>query len=144
MPYASPDEQRRYQREWLARRRNDWVAANGPCTDCGSCDELQVDHVDASMKVSHRIWSWSATRREVELAKCVVRCKACHIAKTMRNQEFTTHQVGEMNGHAKLTAADIPVIRASQLTTTALARQYNVNSGTISLIRRHLTWQHVA
>lgn len=143
MPYADQEEKRRYQREWLARRRAEWIDENGPCVDCGSTEELQVDHVDADLKVEHRVWSWSAKRREAELAKCVVRCEPCHLKKTLRNQEGVTHQAGETNGNAKLTESDIPDIRASDLTTTVLARMYGVNSGTISLIRRRITWRHV-
>lgn len=77
MPYADPDKQRAYQREWTARRRDEWLA-DRECVDCGSTDRLEVDHVDAAQKVSHRIWSWSNERRLAELAKCVVRCAGCH------------------------------------------------------------------
>lgn len=143
MPYTDQDEKRRYQREWLARRRSEWIEKNGPCIDCGSTEDLQVDHVDASTKVSHRVWSWSAERRKAELAKCVVRCERCHLKKTLRNQEGVTHQSGETNGNAKLTESDIPDIRTSKLTTTELALLYRVNSGTISLVRRRITWRHV-
>lgn len=82
MSYANPDRQREYGRQWVAARREAWLKTNGPCKRCGSCERLQVDHVDPSKKVSHRIWSWSALRREAELAKCQVLCEACHIGKT--------------------------------------------------------------
>lgn len=68
--------------EVLKRRRTDWLKKNGPCTQCASWDELEVDHKDPSIKVSHRIWSWAARRREEELKKCQPLCKKCHAAKT--------------------------------------------------------------
>ena len=58
--------------------------ANGPCVKCGcwDLDQLEVDHIDPNTKVSHRVWSWSKERRENELAKCQVLCRACHLTKT--------------------------------------------------------------
>lgn len=76
------DYHREYMRQWIAKRRADWIALNGPCAECGSSDSLQVDHVDPATKLSHRVWSWAAERREGELAKCQVLCEPCHVAKT--------------------------------------------------------------
>lgn len=87
MPYADPERQKAYQREWMAARRRNWLKAHGPCIDCGTWEDLQVDHVDARTKISHRVWSWSASRRETELAKCVVRCQQCHVRKTFVSYE---------------------------------------------------------
>jgi 5-methylcytosine-specific restriction endonuclease McrA len=95
MPYADPEAQRAYQREWVKRRREDWISENGPCIDCSSWEGLTVDHVDASEKVSHRVWSWSKARRDAELAKCVVRCEPCHQTKTTASGEKAR---GEQHG----------------------------------------------
>lgn len=81
MPCRTREEQRAYQRAWLARRRKAWLEANGPCARCGSRENLEVDHIDRTQKVSHHIWSWSAVRRDAELAKCQVLCQSCHIQK---------------------------------------------------------------
>ena len=82
-PYKDPARQRAYQAAWIKRRREAWLAENGPCVRCGSSEGLvEVDHVDPSEKVSHRIWSGSAKRRESELAKCQVLCGACHLEKS--------------------------------------------------------------
>lgn len=70
MPMRTKEEQREYQRLWIKRRRDAWFAENGPCAECGSWDNLRLDHVDASQKVSHNVWSWTEVRRLVELAKC--------------------------------------------------------------------------
>lgn len=82
MPYKDPKRQSEYQMKWGRRRREEWFAANGPCVDCGTWDNLQIDHIDPATKVSHNIWSWSAERRAAELAKCAVRCHPCHVVKT--------------------------------------------------------------
>lgn len=75
------DKKREYQRQWVANRRAAWLS-DKVCVKCGSRDDLQVDHIDGAQKVSHRIWSWTAKRREAELAKCQVLCTPCHRSKT--------------------------------------------------------------
>jgi len=82
MPIRDRDARRKYNREWVARRKAQWLAANGPCVDCGAGEKLEVDHIDPTTKVTHSVWTWSATRRLAELAKCVVRCHRCHKKKT--------------------------------------------------------------
>ncbi|QBZ72742.1 HNH endonuclease [Gordonia phage GodonK] len=89
MAYKDPDKQRQYQREWRARRRDEWFA-DKVCVDCNTTENLQLDHVDPSLKIDHRIWSWSAARREAELAKCVVRCHDCHVVKTVAHGDKRT------------------------------------------------------
>lgn len=81
MPYSDPARQAEYQRDWVARRRAEWFAGK-KCAWCAAAKQLELDHVDGSKKVSHRIWSWSAQRREDELAKCQVLCRQCHVKKT--------------------------------------------------------------
>ncbi len=78
MPYADKEKQREYQRNWIRKRREDWLKENGPCKKCGSWSNLDIHHKDPKQKVSHRIWSWSKKRREIELAKCEVLCEPCH------------------------------------------------------------------
>jgi hypothetical protein len=140
MPYGDSDRQRRYQNEWIKRRRLDWLEANGPCVDCGTWDELQVDHVDAGQKVSHRVWSWKKERREAELAKCVVRCEPCHRTKTTENRE-RAH--GERNGNARLTEREVREIRVSTLPKRQLGRVYGVSDHTIRMIKLRTLWKYV-
>lgn len=73
---------REYQRQWLAQRKQVWFDENGPCVSCGSWKDLELDHIDPSSKVTHRVWSWSQERRDEELSKCQVLCRSCHLAKT--------------------------------------------------------------
>ena len=72
-------------------RRVKWLEDNGPCVDCGSWIDLEADHVDPKEKISHRVWSWSDSRREMELSKCVPRCRSCHLKKTMRDNRWGGH-----------------------------------------------------
>lgn len=81
MPYKNKDKQREYQRKWIAKRRADYFR-DKVCARCGSEDDLQLDHIDPTTKVSHSIWSWSDKKRLAELAKCQVLCYICHKDKT--------------------------------------------------------------
>lgn len=84
MPYADPERQREYQRKRIAQRRAEWLEGKS-CAVCGGTENLQVDHIDGKTKISHRVWSWSAPRREAELAKCQVLCQPHHHEKTKRD-----------------------------------------------------------
>lgn len=86
MPYVDHNVQRGYQNAWIKQRRERWLAEHGPCVSCGSWDELEVDHRDPERKLTHRVWSWSESRRLAELAKCQVLCRSCHRAKTSAEQ----------------------------------------------------------
>lgn len=79
----TPEQQREYQRQWLAARRQAWLDEHGPCVKCGSSDRLEVDHVDPTQKITHSVWSWAKDRREAELAKCQVLCHDCHQEKSV-------------------------------------------------------------
>lgn len=140
MPYSDPEKQREWDRQWMARRRSEWMTAHGPCVDCGSWSDLQVDHVDASTKITHRVWSWAKDRREAELAKCAVRCVRCHDAKTLACHEDPR---GEQHWAAKLKADQIPDIRASQVSISQLARTYGVSRKAIRLVRSRKNWAHI-
>ena len=90
MPYADKDAQREYQRLWMRRRRDQYFSGKS-CSSCGSVENLELDHIDPSGKVSHRIWSWSDARRSEELAKCQVLCSACHDLKSSSELTRSTH-----------------------------------------------------
>jgi hypothetical protein len=140
MPYKDAEQQREYMRLWMAKRRADWLAENGPCVDCGSAEQLEVDHVDASTKVSHRVWSWTAVRRAAELTKCVVRCLPCHGRKTTASGE---HPRGELSGHALLTEVAVREIKSSCAPRKALAAKFHVSPETIKSVRAGRSWRHV-
>jgi len=81
MSYSDPDRQRAFCREWTRRRRALWFYGK-ICASCGSSANLELDHIDPSVKVTHRIWSWAPLRFAQEIAKCQVLCSACHREKT--------------------------------------------------------------
>ena len=76
------EHKRKRQREWAAARRQSWLDEHGPCIKCGSCSDLEIDHIDPTQKVNHRVFSWRKERRDAELAKCQVLCRLCHKEKT--------------------------------------------------------------
>ena len=82
------EKKRAYQRQYLQRRRSEWIEAHGPCVDCGSGVDLEIDHDDRTQKVASVGSMWSRRReiREAELAKCVVRCRPCHLIKSNRER----------------------------------------------------------
>lgn len=98
VPYKDAETQRRYQRDLLKCRRAAWLEENGPCACCGSDENLQVDHIDPRLKVSHNVWSWSEQRRARELAKCQVLCTDCHKVKT-RTDKSRPIRHGTVNGY---------------------------------------------
>lgn len=81
MPYKDKEQMRAYQRQWIADRRAQFF--DGKACECGSTDRLELDHIDPTKKVSHKIWSWSAAKREAELVKCQVLCYDCHKKKSI-------------------------------------------------------------
>lgn len=60
----------------------------GVCADCGTTENLQIDHIDPSTKSfnisSMTCFSWE--RIEVELRKCQALCRPCHLKKSIREQ----------------------------------------------------------
>jgi hypothetical protein len=86
MPYKNPEVQAEYQRQYVIRRRKEWIDAHGPCGGCGSWDDLEVDHRDATTKLLNPRGLWNLAYdnpvRINELAKCQVLCHPCHVKKT--------------------------------------------------------------
>lgn len=137
MGYRDPETQRQYQREWMSARRAAWFEGKS-CADCGSASELNVDHSDPRKKITHRVWSWAAPRREAELDKCVVRCTPCHKRKTRANRDF---------GPSKVNADQVRQIRDTYrqggVRQVDLAAAYGLSQQEISLIVREERWEDV-
>jgi len=100
VPYADPEAQRRYQREWAASRRREYVDGQ-VCAKCGSDERLELHHLDKTTKVSHRIWTWSRDRIEAELAKCEWWCRNCHEKHHAAEQRYDWDVCGTRVGYNK-------------------------------------------
>ncbi len=125
-----------------ARRRQEWIVAHGPCAECGSWDELEVDHVDAGTKVSSNVWSWSQIRRDAELAKCQVLCHDCHKTKTYRNLE---HAHGERSNLARWSETEVRKVRRlfeSGIRQCDIAEEMHMSRGTVWNIVHGKAWNH--
>lgn len=92
MPYKDIRKQREYQRQWMAERRASWIQ-DKRCNKCNSLENLEIHHIDRSIKVDHRIWSWSEERRLEELAKCIVLCNDCHKIET--KEQVSHHGISQ-------------------------------------------------
>jgi hypothetical protein len=125
----------------MARRRAEWFDVNNRCVDCGSPENLELDHVDQSEKVSHKVWSWAKERREAELAKCVPRCVGCHKKKSAGE-----HAKGANNGQSRVTESQVRIIRARVAAgevAAAVGREFGLHKNTVYAIVQRQTWAYV-
>lgn len=88
------EQKRAYERQWVAARRAAYFA-DKLCKRCGSLENLELDHIDPSTKISNSIWSWSEERRIEELAKCQVLCHDCHWIKTKQDLHYGNREHGD-------------------------------------------------
>lgn len=74
------DERRVYQKDWVAKRRQEYVEQRGGgCERCGCTVDLEFHHRLPEIKVTHRIFSYSRKKIEAELIHCDLLCrKPCH------------------------------------------------------------------
>lgn len=146
MPMATREEQREYQRQWVAKRRSDFFLGKS-CAECGSVEQLELDHVDRATKVHHAIWSWSQVRREAEIAKCQILCHDCHKAKSHASGDFVHPTYGDAHGTTRLSDEKVLEAReryaAGGVTHQALADEYGVGRSTITEAING-TWRSVA
>lgn len=98
MTYKNKEQQRQYQRQWIANRRIEYFK-DKYCVQCGSTEQLELDHINRKTKVDHRIWSWSKTKRDEELAKCQVLCRDCHKLKTKLENIIQIHGLSMYKYH---------------------------------------------
>ncbi len=83
MPIRDKEKKREYQKDWMRKRRASFF--NGKeCKHCGSKENLELHHLNPEEKESHAIWSWRESRRNEEIAKCIVLCEKCHMEETKK------------------------------------------------------------
>lgn len=99
MPFKNPEDAKVWFRERMRRNRAEFFK-DKCCAKCGSRRGMELDHRNPSKKVSHRIWSWSRTRREAELKKCQVLCAEHHKEKTSAERSVPI-QHGTWQGYAR-------------------------------------------
>lgn len=91
-----------YMREYIAKRykrlRSEWIERlGGKCVMCGSEDNLEFDHIDASQKkynVSKILSTHSKQKVEEEMAKCQLLCSECHLEKSLREDDILNVEHG--------------------------------------------------
>jgi DNA-binding XRE family transcriptional regulator len=142
------EEKRKYQREWLAKRRQvglDYLG--GRCASCGTTDKLELDHIDPSTKVDHKIWSWKWERQIVELDKCQLLCETCHTTKTLVNGDYGPPKQGEKHWCAKISDAEALQIRDlyayTNMTQKEIAIIYGISRQTVGHITTGYHWKHL-
>lgn len=96
-------DRKKYAREWVAARRKKFFQDKF-CVICFATENLELDHIDPSTKISHSIWSWSEKRREEELKKCQVLCNSCHKIKTNRELINRSFKCGHNSLQESVTA----------------------------------------
>lgn len=92
-----------YMREYVAKRykrlRSEWIERlGGSCAACGSRDNLEFDHIDASQKkynIGKILSTHSKQKVEEEMARCQLLCKECHLEKTIREEDIYIVDHGE-------------------------------------------------
>lgn len=89
MPLKDPTAYNSYMRDYMlrryhARRELMFERLGRACISCGSTDELEADHIDASTKSFPvaKLWSVSLVRFIEEIDKCQILCRPCHITKS--------------------------------------------------------------
>jgi len=104
--YKDKEAQKAYQRVWSANRRAEFF--NGKvCINCGTDENLELDHIIPEEKTSHKIWSWTAARRDAEIAKCQILCKACHLEKTLKDRAIRQPLIHGLRGYDRMCRCDI-------------------------------------
>jgi len=100
-----------YMREYMLnryhrRRAEAMLRIGGKCVDCGTTENLEFDHVDPTTKEFEisKIWSYSKTKLEYELEKCVLRCSFHHSQKSAIEQsvEHGKGNTGKKNCRCEL------------------------------------------
>lgn len=92
---------RKYVKERYHRLRAEWIVKlGGKCASCGSVEELNFDHINASEKsydIGRILSSHSKQKVAEEMAKCQLLCVSCHVSKSQLSGDvrFVSHGGGK-------------------------------------------------
>ena len=114
----------------------------GRCARCDATEGLQFDHItpgSRARKVSEAT-NWAMERFLAEVDKCQLLCDPCHRAKSSEAGEVA---IGERQGTARLTEAEVREILMSPLSSRRLAMKYGVSKTTIRDVCLRKTWKRV-
>lgn len=101
MAWKDIEQKRKYQREWKAARRAKYLKDKS-CVNCGSTENLRVDHINPEKKWTHRIWSYCWKKIYAELKKCQILCEPCHMEKTVEDiRKMRKRAHGTLDGYVK-------------------------------------------
>lgn len=78
----------------ISRRNQDWVINylnDHPCVDCDIDDirVLEFDHLSDKVANVANLMTGSLEKLQIEIAKCEVRCRNCHVIKTYERMGTT-------------------------------------------------------
>lgn len=80
---------REYSRRWKARRKAEFFA-DKVCEECGTDEDLQVDHIIPRRGSKYRqVWLMSKSQMDEEMKLCQILCRTHHAEKTIRDMEIT-------------------------------------------------------
>ena len=97
-PYKNPEEQKKFQRIWIAKRRKKHMDGK-KCAKCGkpvSSKTADLDHKKPhgnTEKIDHRLWSLKDSKRKAKLKGMQVLCKACHKKKTAKDLKNMAEEI---------------------------------------------------
>lgn len=90
MAAKNPEKYNSYMNEYMKKRYRQRMdraidILGGKCVECGTTDNLQLDHVDPTTKTYdfNKIWNRSLDVFDAELEKAQLLCKEHHQAKTL-------------------------------------------------------------
>lgn len=141
--------QKQYQKNYYRRKRDEAISAlGGVCSQCGSRENLEFDHIKHTSKEASvsKIIKCGDERLSAELSKCQVLCKECHLNKSIGERSLAKNTLrGSQIVGAKLNEASVIEIRkeVGKVTDTSLAHKYQVSRETIRDIRVRRTWVHI-
>lgn len=138
-----------YMRKWYAGR----VATmhqklGGKCAECGGVNNLEIDHIDPTTKVTNVTTLWNKSWEEInrELAKCQLLCTEHHQEKSAHEGSQTKNRLrGEENGSSKLTWQLVQRIRKMYADGASIkyqiAPELGINRHTVMRVVQNKTWR---